>query len=540
MTSEAIVIGINKYVHLQHLDYAQNDARAVKAFLETEAMFDHVYYFAEDAESVNGISMQPTQNNLRRIMETRLAKRGLGDGDNFWFFFSGHGMRDGERDFLMPIDGYAENVASSGISTADVSKWLRECGADNVVMMLDACRKGGIKDGKGIGDETGEECKQTGVISLFSCSPNQFSYELPRYEQGAFTKVLLEGLGVQGACATVARLDEYLKRRVPELVRDCLGDGVNQYPYSIAEPINKAHLILMPNHARPEDLTTLKMDALRAEKTGNLRLALQCWLRVNIASRGLDNEALDEIFELRLKLQQADTTLTNPNSTQTTEVPPSKGDLGESKPPPSVIPAMPKAPTAKPPTKAETPQPPAQPPLDAIPLDSEKGVDYRKLRELLKAGKWREADQEIFQVMLQASNRVSIGRFDYESLRQFPWKDLKTIDQLLMTASKGHFGFSVQKEIWEDCGRPKNSGYNWDHFCIRVGWKNKITDKYMPYSDLQFNLLLSPRGELPANYLNFILEEERKNLIVGYYTMTHYYYNQLNFPALITSRIDWR
>jgi uncharacterized caspase-like protein len=490
MTSEAIVIGINKYVHLQHLDYAQNDARAVKAFLETEALFDHVYYFAEDAEPVNGISMQPTQNNLRRIMETRLAKRGLGDGDNFWFFFSGHGMRDGERDFLMPIDGYAENVAASGISTADVSKWLRECGADNVVMMLDACRNGGRKDGKGIGDQTKEDCRQTGVISLFSCSPNQFSYELPEYEQGAFTKVLLEGLGVQGACATVARLDEYLKRRVPELVRDCLGDGVNQYPYSIAEPINKAHLILMPNHARPEDLTTLKMDALRAQNRGESRLALQCWMRVNIASRGLDNEALDEIFELRFKLRQAATTPTNPNSTQTAEVPPSKGDLGESKPQPSpVIPS--------------TPQPPDQHPLDTIPLDSENSVNYRKLRDLLKGGQWQEADIETLQVMLQASNRVRDSWLDSDSLKIFPSKDLKTIDQLWVTASKGHLGFSVQRKIWENCGSPTGSGKNWDRFCVRVGWKKKrlLQDAiYVNYSDLYFNPSLSPKGELPKRW----------------------------------------
>jgi uncharacterized caspase-like protein len=519
MTSEAIVIGINKYVHLQHLDYAQNDARAVKTFLETEALFDHVYYFAEDAEPVNGISMQPTQNNLRRIMETRLAKRGLGDGDNFWFFFSGHGMRDGERDFLMPIDGYAENVAASGISTADVSKWLRECGADNVVMMLDACRNGGRKDGKGIGDQTKEDCRQTGVISLFSCSPNQFSYELPRYEQGAFTKVLLEGLGVQGACATVARLDEYLKRRVPELVRDCLGDGVNQYPYSIAEPINKAHLILMPNHARPEDLTTLKMDALRAQNRGELRLALQCWMRVNIASRGLDNEALDEIVELRLKLRQAATTPTNPNLTLTTEVPSSKGDLGESKPqpPPSVIPPTPKPPAPKPPTKPATPQPPAKLTLDTIPLDSEKGVDYHKLRDLLKAGQWKEADEETLQVMLKAANRVADGWLDTDSLKKFPCKDLKTIDQLWVTASDGHFGFSVQKKIWEDCGSPTSSGKNWDQFSVKVGWQNKKATAYVNYSDLNLNPFLSPKGESP--------------ILVGWYMITRlkqtYWYSVL-------------
>jgi uncharacterized caspase-like protein len=516
MTSEAIVIGINKYVHLQHLDYAQNDARAVKAFLETEALFDHVYYFAEDAEPVNGISMQPTQNNLRRIMETRLAKRGLGDGDNFWFFFSGHGMRDGERDFLMPIDGYAENVAASGISTADVSKWLRECGADNVVMMLDACRNGGRKDGKGIGDQTEKNCKQTGVISLFSCSPNQFSYELPRYEQGAFTKVLLEGLGVQGACATVARLDEYLKRRVPELVRDCLGDGVNQYPYSIAEPINKAHLILMPQHSRPEDLDALKMDAFRAEKAGDLRLALQCWLRVNIASQGLDNEALDEIFELRLKLRQSAIAPVIQTPTSIPEVPLPKGDSSSSKPvQPPIISPVSQSPSklrglaslASSVLKAQSSQPakpqptvkPSQPPahlLDAISIDSVKGVDYRKLRDLLKAGQWRKADEETSTIILKIAKRKTKGYLDADSLQNFPWMELPNIDRLWLVASYGHFGFSVQAKIWDNCGRSMRSGKNWDAFCMKVGWYS--ANQYVRYSNLCFNPSRSAAGELPS------------------------------------------
>jgi uncharacterized caspase-like protein len=296
MTSEAIVIGINNYDYLQPLRYAQQDALAVKNFLEKEAKFDRVYYFAEDAPLFNGKSMKPTRNNLRRVMRDTFAKPFMQDGDNFWFFFSGHGMRDGECDFLMPLDGDPDDVSDSGIATAQISAWLRGCGADNVVMILDACRNGGRKDGQGIGAETKKSCRETGVISLFSCSPNQFSYELENYQQGAFTKVLLEGLGMQGACSTVARLDVYMKYHVPEIIRECFGSRVSQTPYSIAEPINKSHLILMPNHAHQEDLNELKIDAFRAEGVNNLRLALQCWLRVNIASRGLDPEAIDKIF----------------------------------------------------------------------------------------------------------------------------------------------------------------------------------------------------------------------------------------------------
>jgi hypothetical protein len=142
-----------------------------------------------------------------------------------------------------------------------------------------------------------------------------------------------------------------------------------------------------------------------------------------------------------------------------------------------------------------------QPPehsLDTIPLDSEKGVDYRKLRGLLKEGKWKEADEETLQVMLKAANRVSDRYLDIASLKNFPCKDLRTIDQLWVTASDGHFGFSVQKKIWEDCGSPTSFGKNWDQFCVRVGWQNKQATSYVSYSDLKFNPSLSPKGELPG------------------------------------------
>ncbi|PSB59006.1 GUN4 domain-containing protein [Chamaesiphon polymorphus] len=137
-------------------------------------------------------------------------------------------------------------------------------------------------------------------------------------------------------------------------------------------------------------------------------------------------------------------------------------------------------------------------PLEAIVLDSKNGVDYRKLCDLLKTGQWREADRETIQVMLKAANRVNEHWFNSESLQKFPCKDLRTIDRLWMTASNGHFGFSIQKKIWEDCGSAISPGKNWTQFCVRVGWwKN---DDWVSYEELSFNQSLSPKGQLPGGF----------------------------------------
>jgi uncharacterized caspase-like protein len=220
MARQAIAIGINQYEFLQPLQYAQQDALSVQTFLQKEAYFDRVLHFSDDSPPLNGKSTRPTRNNLRRVLREIFAQPFLGDGDDFWFFFSGHSMRDNERDYLMPIDGDPNDIAESGISIQLVTDYLRQSGADNVVMILDACRSGGRKDGSGIGNDTQEISKQTGVISIFSCSPNQYSYEFAVLGQGAFTSALLEGLAMPGGtCATVSRLDHYLQSRVPEIVR---------------------------------------------------------------------------------------------------------------------------------------------------------------------------------------------------------------------------------------------------------------------------------------------------------------------------------
>jgi len=77
----------------------------------------------------------------------------------------------------MPVDGDPEDIENTCISTNIITNYLRSYGADNVVMILDACRSGGRKSGEGIGRQTGLEARQTGVISLFSCSPNSLPPE---------------------------------------------------------------------------------------------------------------------------------------------------------------------------------------------------------------------------------------------------------------------------------------------------------------------------------------------------------------------------
>ena len=296
----AIAIGINQYDYLQPLNYAKRDALLIQEFLSNEAGFERIFFFSDDSPELAGKSTRPTRTNLLRVLRQLFENPFMGVGDNFWFFFSGHGIRYADRDYLMPCDGDPEDIENTAISINFVTERLRRCGADNVVLILDACRNEGKKTGEGIGRQTAQEARQQGVISIFSCIPQEYSYEIDALQQGAFTRALLEGLGIQGKCATVERLDQYLKFRVPELVRQY--KNTRQTPYVIAEPVNKSHLILVPRYATLNDIATLKNDAYQAEVNRNLDLAEQLWIRVLAAASGQDMDAvrsLQRIARLR-------------------------------------------------------------------------------------------------------------------------------------------------------------------------------------------------------------------------------------------------
>ncbi len=286
----AIAIGINRYDFLQPLRFAQRDAELMQKFLQLEAGFEQIFFFSDNSPDLNGKSTRPNRTNLLRVLRQLFEQPFLGAGDNFWFFFSGHGIRHADRDYLMPCDGDPEDIENTAIEINFVSERLRRCGADNVVLVLDACRSLATRGGEGIGRQTAQEARNLGVISIFSCSPQEYSYEIEALQQGAFTCALLEGLGIQGRCATVERLNQYISFRVPELVREHYRG--KQTPYIIAEPVNKSHLILVPQYATSADIATLKIDAYRAREEGNLDLAEQLWMRVLGATSGSDIEAV--------------------------------------------------------------------------------------------------------------------------------------------------------------------------------------------------------------------------------------------------------
>jgi serine/threonine protein kinase len=162
-----------------------------------------------------------------------------------------------------------------------------------------------------------------------------------------------------------------------------------------------------------------------------------------------------------------------------------------------VEPVTPPIPTPQPQPRQQQNIPTPSPVNQEVELKSDVGMDYRKLRDLLKAGKWKEADEETKRVMLAVAKREKEGWFRVEDIDNFPCADLRTIDQLWVKYSDGKFGFSVQKRIYQGFGGTRQ--YNeeiWEKFGDKVGWRKG--GSWLYYRDITWRQIIrAPEGHLP-------------------------------------------
>lgn len=122
-------------------------------------------------------------------------------------------------------------------------------------------------------------------------------------------------------------------------------------------------------------------------------------------------------------------------------------------------------------------------------LTSNVGIDYHKLQDLLAQKKWKAADEETWKVLCQIFGKSARSFLQVNEIEKLPCEDLETIDKLWIKYSKGRFGFSVQKQIYEMVKK------DYGKFCTTVGWTVNIP--HDPYMDLTFNLS-APMGHLPS------------------------------------------
>jgi hypothetical protein len=131
----------------------------------------------------------------------------------------------------------------------------------------------------------------------------------------------------------------------------------------------------------------------------------------------------------------------------------------------------------------------------------ELASNYQELENLLNAQNWKEADQKTTEIMLKVAGQIAnppSGFTDY-SLSHFSCTDLRKLDQLWVHYSHDRFGFTVQKQIWDQSAgeTPYEKAI---HFAKTVGWPvhDGAISAGLPYERSLNFTNTAPPGHLPV------------------------------------------
>jgi len=137
---------------------------------------------------------------------------------------------------------------------------------------------------------------------------------------------------------------------------------------------------------------------------------------------------------------------------------------------------------------------------------------YAKLRDLLAAQDWVAASVETYRCLNIVMDCGPREDPSVKNIKSLPCQDLRNIDNLWVSYSRGQFGFSIQKEIWQTCTGKFVTQLNgflykqarFEKFGVVVGWRTAglldntsgLGANWVFLDKITFNLG-SPKGQLP-------------------------------------------
>ncbi|MBW4653295.1 MAG: SUMF1/EgtB/PvdO family nonheme iron enzyme [Kaiparowitsia implicata GSE-PSE-MK54-09C] len=368
----AFIVGINQYDHQPHhaLRFAVRDAELMRDFLVNQAHFpaEQVICCLGDAATRHP-DTYPTCATLLRWLTRELNPRKIGSVDRIWFYFSGHGVSQNGRDYLLAADTLMEDLQRFAVPVDEVIAALRLHTQADIVLILDACREqmGAKNVGNPLGKQTQQLAQDRGIVTIFSCDYGQYSYELADLQHGAFTYALVEALQQH---TLPIPLEQQLQQRVRELHLQT-PTAIHQTPKIRLDSAAKALHPLLPDSATVTDITSLSEAAREAELEEELEQAKALWWQVidvapSSTQRAAARRAIDRIDQKLLRRHssqpsEASTSSSNPDQMSVPDVASVASQPSVAPDPTTPKPSDPKAEVSPPRAPAPHPSPYSRP-----------------------------------------------------------------------------------------------------------------------------------------------------------------------------------
>jgi hypothetical protein len=209
----AIVVGNSNYQHVGNVDYASNDAKAIR---------DHLVYLlgykeknvdlilnasAKDFRKAFGVK----SNDYKQATLHRLTKLSQNAKLPVFIYYSGHGapqLNDPNKAYLVPTDIEMNDIAREGYSIDDLYDSVASLNMSDVTIVLDACFSGRLSNSNnmifnGISPAmlnttaSLDPAQISGATVFTSTSPHEVGYWYDKERYSLFSYYFMKGL--QGA-----------------------------------------------------------------------------------------------------------------------------------------------------------------------------------------------------------------------------------------------------------------------------------------------------------------------------------------------------
>ncbi len=499
----ALLIGVSEYKSFRNLASTIKDVEALQQVLEN----DNICNF-DTVNTLKNPNRQDIENAMHELFDNRQRD------DLLLFYFSGHGVTDPQSHLFFTTPETRKNekgiiVPPSAVKARDLQEYMTKSRSERQVIILDCCYSGAFSKGlTAKGDETLIDLQQNlggkGRAILTSSSSTQRSFESKNSGLSIYTKYLVEGIRTGAADLdedgkiSVEELYEYTKEKVqeesPAMTPQFLPVEQGYQIILACSPQDDPKLIYRKEVEQIIQESEEDIDFIKGKINEFYRYCLEIHRQeLNLSeeeAKAIETEVMAPYQQRWEKLQEYETLFSKAVKRRFPIKQKDRCTLQRIQNRLSLRDEDIKRIEAKITLNLSQPK---------IELKSEVGVDYSTLQELLSQQKWEEADEETAEVMLQAAKQEEQGYLNFEDIENFPCVDLQTIDQLWVKYSYGHFGFSVQKQIYLACGAKADSRYPgdeiWYKFCKKAGWPAKVEPK--TYLKLTFNIS-APRGHLPV------------------------------------------
>lgn len=220
-----LAVGVSKYANTAYnLGFPAKDAKDFSAAMEKQK--GGLY---RDVVIKTLTDEQATRDSIVDALEwirTQATSK-----DVAMIFFAGHGVNDAlNRYYFCPHNFNLERQSSTGVGMNDIKSTVENI-AGKVVLFMDSCHSGnvfGTAKSRDLADINGFvnelSSAENGAIIFAASTGRQVSLEDAVWNNGAFTKALVEGLNGKAEIpgkgkVTINSLDLYISERVKELTK---------------------------------------------------------------------------------------------------------------------------------------------------------------------------------------------------------------------------------------------------------------------------------------------------------------------------------